>query len=115
MSDAGGDPAARGDAQGEPTGPDRWIRPFFEDSTLWPVLLVALGILVTFFTGVLLLAVRDRNYFTIAALVVVAWASADVARHDVTARRLGLASGSLLVLWVLSLAAAFTVVKLGFY
>ena len=39
----------------EPAGIDRWLRPYFEDSTLWPVLLVAIAIFVSFIAYYLVL------------------------------------------------------------
>lgn len=62
--------------------PDHWLEPIFSDSTLWPLLLVMLLILVTLGAALLLLALADRNLFAMAALAVVAIVSVDVCRHD---------------------------------
>ncbi len=93
--------------------PDRWIEPYFRDSSLWPVLAVALAILVTLVAAVLLLALVDRNLPALAALLALGWMSGDATLRQLRARRrLGLVGGSILAVWALgalaALAARFT-------
>ena len=71
---------------------DSWIRPFFDDSTLWPVMIVAIAIFVTMGTAMLLIAVRERNLFATAAGVLVFWMSVDIVVRDRRKGRFGLAS-----------------------
>ncbi len=84
-----------------------WIRPYFTDSALWPVLFVLVATLVLFGAVVLLLALRERRYFAVAALLVLAWASADGFRSDHRRGGFGIASGLILALWLLSGLVAF--------
>ena len=91
----------------ERAGADRWLRPYFEDSTLWPILLVAVAIFVSFGAALLLLGVVERRLPALAALAVLLVLSGDLVQRELRARRFGLVSGSVLVLWGLSALAAF--------
>lgn len=112
------DPAP-GTRQGEEHTPvylrraDHWILPFFTDSTLWPVLTVAVLSLATIGAAILLLAVGARNIFALAALVVLAWISADGLRPDLRRHRLGPVSGLIVAVWLGSALAAVAAVALG--
>ena len=91
----------------EPSGLERWIAPYFHDSTLWPVLAVTGAVGVTGLAGLLLLAAVDRNPFAAAAALTLAWMSVDASLRERRARhRLGLAGRSILALWALGIAAA---------
>lgn len=46
---------------------ERWVLPYFNDSSLWPVLLVVLAALIGFVATALLYAVRDREPLGIVA------------------------------------------------
>ena len=86
---------------------ERWLEPYFRDSSLWPVLVVAAAILVTVLAAVLVLAVGDRNPAAIAALLALLWASADATLRELRSRRrLGLVGASILAVWALGSAAA---------
>jgi hypothetical protein len=86
---------------------ERWIEPYFRDSTLWPVLAVAAAIVVTLLAMVLVLAVADRNLAAMAALLALGWMSTDATRRELRSRRsLGLVGGAILVVWALGAAAA---------
>jgi hypothetical protein len=117
MPEPDGEPRAQHDADDESPDRniDRWIEPVFTDPALGPVLLVAFASLSTFGAALLLLAWRSRNLFAIAALTVSFWVTADIARRDLVARRLGYASRALLGLWGLSLLGAGAAVWLGLY
>jgi hypothetical protein len=95
-------------------GLDRWIRPFFSDLALRPVLIVLVIVVTTLGAAVILLAVRGRSYAALAALLLVAWASADAVWSDLRRRRLGPASGLIAALWLLSGLCALGAVYLGF-
>jgi hypothetical protein len=93
---------------------DRWIEPYFRDSTLWPVLAVAAAIAVTLVATLLVLAVVDRNLYAMGALLALGWMSADAAWRDFGARRrVGLVSGAILAVWALGAAAAFAARRSG--
>lgn len=65
--------------QTEPKGIDLWLMPFFRDSSLWPVLAVIVLCLTTVGAGVLLTAWLSRNPFALAALLLLALMSGDIA------------------------------------
>ena len=95
---------------------DRWIEPYFRDSTLWPVLIVAAAILATLVAAVLLLAVVDRHLYAMAALLVLAWMSGDALLRQVRAqRRVGLVGGCILGVWALGAAAAIAARLAGIF
>lgn len=95
---------------------DVWILPFFQDSALWPVLIVALLSLATFGAAILLVALDTRNKFAIAALALLVWMSGDVAWRDLRRRRrLGPICALILALWLLSGLLALAALRLGLY
>ena len=97
----------------EASGIDRWLRPYIADSTLWPVLFVAVATVVTFLGAAMALAAAGRNLFAAAALAILFWMSLDgfrVARRRGAARLVG---GLLLAVWLGSALVAFTAVRLG--
>lgn len=86
---------------------ERWIEPYFQDSALWPVLLVVAAILTTLLATVLVLAFADRNLAAMAALLALGWMSADATLRGLRSRRrLGLVGAAILCIWVLAAAAA---------
>lgn len=110
-SPEGGDPEARRDgdeAEGGLAQVDRFLRPLLSDSTLWPVLIVVLAILATFFASVVLVAWRRQSLFAVAALLGLVWLTVEPLRGDLRRRRLGPTSALLLALW--ALVAAIVVV-----
>jgi len=95
---------------------ERWIEPYFRDSSLWPVLVVAAAIFVTLVASVLVLAVGDRNLAAMAALLALVWMSADATLREIRSRRrLGLVGGAILAVWVLAAAAAVAARRSGFF
>ena len=103
------------DERDEPRGVELWLAPFFRDSSLWPVLLVAIAIFVLLGAWALLLVFVDRNLAALGAILLVFWMSVDV---WVRSRRGG---GSALLLgcvagfWLLSIAAAVGARLAGWY
>ena len=97
-------------------GPDRWIEPYFRDPSLWPVLAVAIAILITLVAAVLLLAVVDRNPPAMGALLLLAWMSGDATLRQLRARRrLGLLGGLVLSVWALGALAALAARAAGIF
>lgn len=97
----------------EPHGIDLWIRPFFQDSTLWPVLAVLVICLSTIGGTVLLAALKSQNLFALAALVLLIWMSGDIvirARRNHTNQLL---AWCILALWLGSVAAAVIGISAG--
>ncbi len=94
---------------------DRWIRPYFSDPSLWPVMLVLAAVLTTFGGVLLLLAFAERNLFAQAALALLALMSADGLRPSLRQRRLGLGAGLILGSWATSGLAAWGALRLGLF
>jgi hypothetical protein len=92
---------------------DRWLRTYLEDSMLWPTLIAGTGILVTSGAGILLLAVRGRNPFVWAALLLLAGGTFDAVSRDLRRRRFGLLSRAVVGVWVASAGAAVLALRLG--
>jgi hypothetical protein len=97
----------------EPRSLEDWLGSFARDSSLRPVLVVALGCLAAVGAGALLLAVRGRSLPAIAALALLALGSADLFQRDLRRRRFGPASRLVAGLWLLSALAAAGAVVLG--
>ena len=113
-----GDQGPEGAPGKPPTRPslDAWLEPYFHDSTLWPVLVVAAAIAVTFAAALLLLALADRRLNAMAALALALGASVRFAVREWRARRrLGLGARSLLGLWALAAVVAFAANRLGIF
>jgi hypothetical protein len=70
----------------EPQGPERFLTPFFRDSSLWPVLCVAVMIFVVLGAAALLMAFVERNLFAVGAVLLLFWISVDA---SIRARRRG--------------------------
>ena len=101
---------------GEGRGLARWIRPFFEEPSLWPVLVAVVGSLVAFISGLLLLALRGGNVFGMAGVAILAIMSVDLTVRDWRAQgRPGLVGGCILGLWVLVGLASWGAVALGLF
>jgi hypothetical protein len=68
---------------------ERFVAPFFEEPTLWPVLFVLAVHAVLIGAVVLSLGLRDRNPFALGALALLLAATADVGVRQLRARRIG--------------------------
>jgi hypothetical protein len=98
----------------DPRSLDDWLRQFFRDSSLVPVLLVAVGCFTAIGAGVIAWAVVGRSLAAIAALVLLAGMTLDAVLRELRrSRRIGLASRCVLGLWALSALAAAAAVALG--
>src|SRR5262245_63683998 len=103
------------DLHDDTRGADLWLAPFFRDSTLWPVLVTAAGAFTALGAWALLVAFVERNPFGVAALLVLLWITVDAAiryRHSPGSRYL---LGSIAAFWILSVGAAITVNRLGWF
>lgn len=89
------------------------LRVFFTDSTLWPVLVAAIGAGTTLGAAMLLWSVRDRNLFALAAVAVLVVVSGDAVVREVRRRRIGPVGGTILGLWVLAAAVAWAAGRSG--
>ena len=94
-------------------GLDRHLAVFVEDSALWPVLVVMVLTFVTFGAALLFLAFADRNFFAVAALLLLLWMSVDFSVRRRRSGGLGVAGVFIVVLWALSALAAFGVSRLS--
>ena len=92
--------------EAEPGGIDRWILPFVQDSSLWPVSAVMVLCLSTVGAAVLLAAWIGRDLFAIAALVVMIGISGDIALRARRGEQGSILAWGILVLWVGSFAGA---------
>ena len=99
----------------EPRGLDRWILPYLTDSALWPVTLVLLATLAMFGAAILLMALRGRNLFAVAALVILAVGSFETLFRSVRRRRLGAAGILIPSLWLLAALVAFAAARYGLF
>jgi hypothetical protein len=94
---------------------DRLILPYFTELALWPILLVAILSLATVGAAILLLAIHDRNYYALGALLILAGMSVDAVLRDLRHRRLGPASGLIVALWLLSALVAAGAARIGLF
>ena len=99
----------------EPRGVERWILPYFTDSTLWPVTIVLIATMSMFGAAVLLLALGDRNLFALAALAILVVGSVEGLVRDLRRRRLGAASMLILAVWLLSALVAGVALHYGLF
>ena len=97
----------------EHVGIDSWLEPFFTDSALWPVVLVAAGCFATLGAAVLVAALHARHYAALAALLLLAWMSFDVVKRTRRKGRLGLLGRCVIGLWGLSALFAGAGIYLG--
>ncbi len=94
-------------------GVDTWLRPFFEDSSLWPVAIVVALSLFTMGAGLLLLVWLTANPFALLAIVLLAGMTVDIA---VRALRRGAAKAlawCAIGLWLGSLGVAALGIAFG--
>ena len=96
-----------------PSGLDDWLEPFFSDSALWPVVLVAAGCLGTLGAAVLVAALYVQNYAAIGALILLAWMSFDLASRNRSNGRFGVLGRCIIGLWLISATIGLAGVWLG--
>ncbi len=92
------------------------IRTLLGDSTLQPLFVVILGHVVAFLAPVVVLALRDRSVFALAALAIMLVASVSALWRDWQQyRRPGPIGGTLLIVWVLTAGAAGAAAHYGIF
>jgi hypothetical protein len=101
-----------GPEPGDPHSFEDWLAGFTRESSLRPVLVVALGCFTAIGAGALLAAARG-HWAALAAVALLALGTVDRLQRDLRQRRLGHASRLALVLWALSALAAVGAVALG--
>lgn len=94
---------------------ERFLSPFFEEPTLWPVTLV-LGA-HAFLGGAVLLAMaaRARNVFAMAALALLLVMTGDVLFRCARARRMGRIGWGVVALWIGSALGAALATRFDFF
>jgi TRAP-type mannitol/chloroaromatic compound transport system permease large subunit len=81
---------------------------YFEDSALWPVLLVILAHVVAVVAFILLLAARDRNFGAIGAAGGLVYLSFKIMRWEWREQKmLRTLSVTVVLIWILSAVAAY--------
>lgn len=94
---------------------DRWIMPYFDDSTLWPVTIVVVAHVVAFVAPVLIFATRDGRLGAMLATAVLFVLSYSAARYEVQIHgRSGAILWTLVATWILSVLAAYYGARTGF-
>jgi len=112
LSEAQSDAAVDGAAPGRF---ERFVAPFFEEPTLWPVLFVLAAHAVLIGAVVLALGLRTRNVFALGALAVAIAMSADVLIRRWRAGVFGRIGWSVVSLWVLSTISAVLATRFDFF
>ena len=98
--------------QEPPGGFDHWIRPFFDDSGLWPILSVLVLSFCTLGAAIITTALIVWNPFALAALALALLVSADVVVRAFLKRTNRLLAGCVAGFWLGS--AAITAVGIAF-
>lgn len=94
---------------------DRHLSIFYRDSTLWPVLFVVVAAAGTLGAAMLVLALRERNPYALAALALLGWISVDLVWRDLRQRRFGVASRSVLLLWSAAAGVALLAARMQLF
>ena len=95
---------------------ERWLLPFVRDSTLWPVLLVAIAHAAAFLAPVLLLALRDQRIPAQAVLLLLAAFTINGVWGEIRRRdRVGALNVVVLCIWLLSVVLAVVADRYGIF
>ena len=93
---------------------ERWVMPYFEDSSLWPVLLVVLAHIAAFMTPLVLMAVRDRTVPGIVCGLILAYFTFVSLRWEWRHRgRLGALAFGVGLVWLMAGLAAYYSDQIG--
>jgi len=112
VAEAKDDPADAGKAPGRI---ERFLAPFFEEPTLWPVLFVLAAHAVLIGAVVLALGIRTRNVFALAALAIALVMTGDLLFRRWRAGVFGRIGWSIVSLWVLSAISAVLATRFDFF
>lgn len=94
---------------------ERFLSPFFEEPTLWPVTLVLAAHAVLGGSVVLAQALRARNVFALGALALLLVMTGDVLFRCVRARRMGRVGWGVMTLWIGSALGAVLATRFDFF
>ncbi len=94
---------------------DRALEPLFSDAALRPLLLIVGLSLVTFGTGLVLLAARNRSPFAMVSIVLLVVISVESVQRDIRRRRFGPTSRITVGFWTVTGLCAAGVVRMGWY
>ena len=113
MSDPGHRP---GDEEEErpPGAVERWVLPYFEDSSLWPVLIVVLAALAAFMAPALASGIRDLHLLSLVAILILLIGTIRLIRWEWGVRgRPGGISLALVIVWAMAATAAYYGARAG--
>jgi len=79
---------------------ERFVAPFFEEPTLWPVLLVLAAHAFLFGAVLLAFGVRDRNPFALGAIALLIVGTLDIGLRLAKARKMGRFGWALVAFWL---------------
>ena len=109
------DAGAAGDEDERRPFIDRFIMPYFEDSALWPVLIVVIAHVVAFISPVLLFAIRDHSLGAVAGLLGLAALSVKAVLHERSMHGgLGAIAWAVVTTWLLSGSVAYWAARYDF-
>jgi len=94
---------------------DSLLAPLFTDAALRPLLLVVGASLVTFGTGLVLLAARSRNRFAALTVVLLIIASVESIQRDLRRRSFGPRARLVVGFWAATGMCAGAIVWMGWY
>jgi hypothetical protein len=83
---------------------EEWLAPYLEDSTLWPMVLVAFAIFTTLGAALVVLVLDDRNPFALAAAAILIMATLNALIAMFRSRRIGPLGWLALAWWLASIA-----------
>jgi hypothetical protein len=84
----------------QPSRFERFVAPFFEEPTLWPVLLVLAAHAFLFGAVLLAFGVRDRNPFALGAIALLIVGTLDIGFRLAKARTMGRFGWALVAFWL---------------
>jgi hypothetical protein len=94
---------------------ERFVAPFFDEPTLWPVLFVLAAHAVLIGAVVLALGLRTRNVFALGALAIAMMMTGDVLFRRWRAGVFGRIGWSIVLLWILSAISAVLATRFDFF
>ena len=95
---------------------ERLLRPFVEDTMLWPVGIVILAHAIAFMTPVLVMGLRDRRpVFLLALFLMIGMTVVHIGERVRGQGGVGVTGGALLSIWVGAGAAAWLSAHYGLF
>lgn len=96
-----------------PTGVDVWLVPFVTDSTLWPVLIVALAAAVSLGVALVTITWSDGNPLGIGGILAIGWMSFDMVKRERQLGGSGWVTRLVLAVWFLTGVSSGALIALG--